>query len=551
MLQPWWERYPDRYERELEDLAAAGFAYQVNAAEKDAGRLVLAVEAVVDGQHYQLEAHFPDTYPKTRFEVFARSLKLGRHQHPIDKNLCLIGGATINWSTRFTLAQLLQEQLPQVLKIGSAPDPSIYKDEEEPQGEPFTMYYAGLTDSALLVDSSWTIPPDVQAGDLKIFVEKGGDPFRGAVYQVLRGSAVVAEAASEIQKMYAGKQVITGHWVRFNEPLPTNDANAFLTILFKANPLWVKASRPSVFGVLFKEESAQGQYGDAWIFVLRTSKGTALVKAAYAGRTDLQARVPELVPLPMKRVSVVGLGSLGAPLAIELARAGVGFMRLADFDAVEAGSTVRWPLGIAVAGKHKATVLRDFIAVHYPYTHVETRRAAVGRVAVSDDYRDRDNLADLVDADVVIDATAEIGVQHILWEAALEAGKPYICVTATPGLWGGIVARIVPGKTGCWYCLQRRIDEKDIVPAPMSLEPGVQGVGCGSPTFTGSGFDASFIALSAVRLAAGMLASGAGGYPDMPWDVAVIALRDAHGMPIAPTFYTYQHPMTQGCPWCR
>lgn len=551
MLQLWWEKYPDRYTRELEDLTEAGFAYQIDAAEQAAGRLVLAVDAVVDGQHYALEARFPDTYPKSRFEVYARELALKRHQHYLEKNLCLIGGATSNWSTQFTLAQLLQEQLPQVLKIGSAVDATVFKDEEEPQGEPLSMYYGNLTDSAILVDSAWTIPVGADFGDLKIMVEKGGTPFRAGVHQVLHGHQVVAEAAPEIQRVYDGKQVITGHWMRLNEPPPTNDANAFLKIIFETHKQWVKAPRPSVFGVVFNEESAQGEYGDGWLFVLRTSKGVALVKPQYAGRRDLQARVPELLPLAEKRVSVVGLGSLGAPLAIELPRAGVGSLRLADFDAVDAGTTVRWPLGLSVAGKNKTTALRDFITANYPYTGVSTFQAGVGRLGKSDDYCDRENLEDLVDADLVVDATAEIGVQHILWEAALKASKPYVCVTATPGLWGGIVARIVPGKTGCWYCLQRRIDEKDIVPAPMSLEPGVQGVGCGSPTFTGSGFDASFMALSATRLAAGILASDAGGYPDMPWDVAVIALRDDEGAAIPPTFTTYPHPMTQGCAWCK
>jgi molybdopterin/thiamine biosynthesis adenylyltransferase len=553
MLRPWWERYPDRYERELEDLDEAGFEYQINEAEKKAGRLVLAVDAVVDGQTYVLEARFPDTYPKSRFEVVARELNLQRHQHPFDKNLCLIGGATLNWSTGFTLAQLLQEQLPQVLKIGAAADPSQYKGEEEPQGEPFSMYYTGLTDSALLVDSSWTIPDDAVLGDLEILVEKGGDPFRGSVARVLAKGQAVAQAADQIKELYVGKECILGHWIRVPEPIQSNDANDFLTLIFTKHQKWKHTKRPTIFGVIYKEEAAQGTYQDGWIFVLRTNSGkTALLKAAYGGREDLQARVPELMPLKEKRIAVVGLGSLGAPAAIEFARAGVGSLVLADFDAVEAGSTVRWPLGIAVAGKNKTTALRDFIKVNYPYTEISTFQAAVGRVAISDDYRDRDNLEDLVAADLVFDATAEIGVQNILSEVAVEAGKPYVCVTATAGLWGGIVARIVPGQTGCWYCLQRKIDSKEFIPAPMSNESGVQGTGCGSPTFTGSGFDASFIALSAVRLAVGMLASEQDkGYPNMPWDVAVIGLRDEKGMPIAPTFTTYPHPKTEGCAWCK
>ena len=59
------------------------------------------------------------------------------------------------------------------------------------------------------------------------------------------------------------------------------------------------------------------------------------VRAGRAGREDLTSRIPELSQLHKKTVTVIGLGCLGAPSVLELARCGVGEIRIIDFDIVE------------------------------------------------------------------------------------------------------------------------------------------------------------------------------------------------------------------------
>jgi molybdopterin/thiamine biosynthesis adenylyltransferase len=46
-----------------------------------------------------------------------------------------------------------------------------------------------------------------------------------------------------------------------------------------------------------------------------------------------------------KRVGVVGLGALGAPVVLELAKNLTGELRILDGDHVDAGTIVRWPVG--------------------------------------------------------------------------------------------------------------------------------------------------------------------------------------------------------------
>ena len=50
----------------------------------------------------------------------------------------------------------------------------------------------------------------------------------------------------------------------------------------------------------------------------------------------------ELNILEGKRVMIVGLGSFGSQIAIELAKAGVGHFALMDFDRVELHNHDRW-----------------------------------------------------------------------------------------------------------------------------------------------------------------------------------------------------------------
>ena len=149
--------------------------------------------------------------------------------------------------------------------------------------------------------------------------------------------------------------------------------------------------------------------------------------------------------------------------------------------------------------------------------------------------------------DLVYDATAEVGIQHLLADLAIERSIPYLCISTTPGAWGGLVARIRPQHTeGCWICLQNALTDGTIPSPPFDPAGGVQPKGCADPTFTGAGFDVGQVALAGVRLAVATLSAGTnGGYPDVGWDVVVVSLRDPDRRMIAPQWETFslaRHP---------
>lgn len=271
-------------------------------------------------------------------------------------------------------------------------------------------------------------------------------------------------------------------------------------------------------------------------------------------------RIPELKPLRDRAIAIFGLGCLGAPSALEFARAGISELRILDNDIVDPGTTVRWPLGIPYAGKAKVQVIADFIQMNYPHTKVEGRHALKHRIGsirpASEAVQvpsEKKVIADLTDEiSLIYDATAEIGVNHYLSDFAKSQGIPYICLSATMGGWGGVVCRIPANTNRCWSCFKHAEMSGDIPTYPSHDETGsVQPAGCADPTFTGAGFDMSTVALTAVRVATSLLCHGdEGGYPDYPWDITTIELRDAAGELMVPKFAGYKLKDLPKCPDC-
>jgi molybdopterin/thiamine biosynthesis adenylyltransferase len=245
-------------------------------------------------------------------------------------------------------------------------------------------------------------------------------------------------------------------------------------------------------------------------------------------------------------VAHFGLGCIGAVSAVEFAKAGVAGLRLLDHDVVDAGTVLRWYLGLPYAGHGKTDIITNFLRVHYPLVSVVGYPARIGTTP-----NEREILSKMVDgASIVYDATAEPGVSYFLSELARHDGISYIGVSGTQGGWGGVVARLRPGATGCGYCLERAKMEGRIPAAPADPSGAIQPAGCDDPTFTGAGFDLATVALTGVRTAVATLVGGEDGYPAAPNDVTVIALRGEGGKLIQPTFTGIDLVPYPDCPVC-
>lgn len=272
-------------------------------------------------------------------------------------------------------------------------------------------------------------------------------------------------------------------------------------------------------------------------------------------------RVPKISPIRDKTIALFGLGSIGANVAIELARNGVEKLVLLDYDYVDPGTAVRWPLGLEYAGYSKTSSIVQFIHNNYPNTKVEFFDWKIGAVGMKPIIRrdgpmlhdDHEIIQEMLkDASMVFEATAEIGVQHFLSVYAKSYGIPMISVEATQGVYGGQVMRQLPNSdSGCWWCLAQYQKEGIIPIAPKDENGAIQAAGCGDLSFTGTSFDLQNIIIAGVRLAISTLCEGIeNAYPSLNFDVGILSLVDKTGNAISPKWDQCKIQKHPSCKYC-
>lgn len=165
-------------------------------------------------------------------------------------------------------------------------------------------------------------------------------------------------------------------------------------------------------------------------------------------KTDLYSRnkgILEIGILEKKRVMIVGLGSFGSQIAIELAKAGVGEFSLFDFDRVELHNLARHTCTIQDLGRLKTDALYDAIVGKNPYAKVEKFPVNINE--------NKDLLeAEVAKADIVICATDNNVSRFNLSEALVKYQKIGIFGRAVTRAEGGDVFRYAPGGP-CYCCL--------------------------------------------------------------------------------------------------
>ncbi len=543
MAQLWWEEWPERLEFELQELRDCNIDFVIDEEERARGKMVLNINHSFRGEDIRLIARYPVSYPYFRFEIKAPDLNLARHQHPYEKNLCLIGRSLENWnSSEDTVARFIIDQLPKAIESAEGGDDGL----EESQGEPVSEYYP-YQGCMLLIDSSWEIDSETKEGILLIGQEENGNPLRMAVIEVqdTKGT-MLAEAHKDIKKLYPHH--FTARWVRLEEPIKAGKAEDFYTALKEQysavqNFAWRRNEgldlNYDVIGTIFPEEVGYKKIGTGWAFLFVTNnksvnnwtkknqwtKRYMFGRAGRSGVQDMQERTPKLSFLASKKIAVAGLGSIGAPSAIEFGKSGVGELRILDDDYIEPGTTVRWPLGHQYIGIHKTDAIGSVVSHNYPFTKVISYRTRLG--SPTDPKSEAiDNFLEGID--LIYDATAELGVHHYLSSIAEAKGIPYVLVSATAGAWGGMVARFSPG-TPCWKCFQRAMTEGKIPVPPEDPDGSFQPTGCANPTFTGTHADLQEVFLAGVRLAISSLAEK----QEHEWNAAYVSFKenDLPGLP--------------------
>lgn len=575
----WWEEYSLRFDDELAAFSRRGASVNIDMTEKASGSIVLNVTWPNDSGGLDLIVRYPHYFPFFRPAIAAPGISLLYHQAPNSGDLCLLPQWTGAWLPEDRVADYIFNQLPKVLEAGNSEEKENVDDIEVHQAEPRSGYYNYALETFLLIEGDWILNPSVNSGFLVIGTGGKGSPnpsdiirkgLRGAVLEVQDQSGnSIATLHDSIGSYYAGI-TFKGQWVRLKSAPEGNDENCFWAALQKDFPkvfatVQKNASRngEGVVGFLFPEEANyRGNSSDGWVFLNyfgANKKGNPktriyLSRAERAGENDIFGRVPELSPLRNKKIAFAGLGCIGAQSAIEFAKSGIGELRFLEGDYISPGNSCRWPLGLPYYGMHKIKAMSHFLRSNYPYTTLGPCFPYVLGNPYSGPH-ERVLLEKWLEGiDLIFDGSAEVGVQHLLSTIANIRKIPYVLIETRPGGWGGVAARIVPGTTGCYYCLCHHFrdgvfGENGGFKIPhQKKEDFIQPQGCLSPTFTAASFDVEEVSLMGVRMSASLLCSGEkASYPYFQEDVGVLSLRDATGaIPCFPKWESYllrKHPL--------
>lgn len=174
-----------------------------------------------------------------------------------------------------------------------------------------------------------------------------------------------------------------------------------------------------------------------------------LVEVNYIpSKQDLYSRnkgILEINILENKKVMIVGLGSFGSQIAIELAKAGVGEFSLFDFDRVELHNLARHTATTKDLGRLKTDVIEDSIKGKNPYAIVHKHPININEhLDLMED--------EVAKADLVICATDNNESRFNLSTVLVHQQKIGIFGRAVTRAEGGDVFRYVPGGP-CYCCL--------------------------------------------------------------------------------------------------
>jgi adenylyltransferase/sulfurtransferase len=147
--------------------------------------------------------------------------------------------------------------------------------------------------------------------------------------------------------------------------------------------------------------------------------------------------------LKKANVFLAGAGGLGSPIAIYLAAAGIGTLRIVDHDTVELNNLNRQVLHWEENVGHRKA---DSAAVKLAKLNQDIKIEAIPETI------NEENVLTLVeDADLIVDAMDNLPTRYLLNRTAVNKGIPFFH-GAVYGFEGRVMT-VLPGKTACLHCL--------------------------------------------------------------------------------------------------
>lgn len=165
----------------------------------------------------------------------------------------------------------------------------------------------------------------------------------------------------------------------------------------------------------------------------------------------------ETTELKDRTVLMVGCGSLGSAMALELARAGVGTIHLMDPDLLEPHNVSRHQCGLGDLGRPKVEALRDRISEVCPGI-----RTLSHQVDVVEDPDVMSHVGEIAsDCDLLICTTDTDSSRVFVNDLTLNQGVPSLQVGLHSRAQSGIIQAVRPERGACFLCHRRMILDQE------------------------------------------------------------------------------------------
>lgn len=433
----WWLENPERSAAErlaIQELAGSVNWLQLLGLRLDGSHLCWDADILTPERPYPIMLRYPDHFPSSPPLVFPRGVqeRWSFHQYGTGGELCLEFGPD-NWHQDLTGADMLRSSHrlltgEEEFALGGSEVASRHKESE----------------GQLLRGRS-----------NRLFIPSGGQlRLTGmAEFEALAASVVVMYRGTSNTFILASAGEGETEWKAELPPvLPTSHFS--LTAMLIRWPETAELPRSTVvstFRELFRPFGIDMSGRDCLIIM----KGAEVFAydLALSGKVGALAVVLERpstsrldgdhLALAVRKVAIIGCGSLGSKTATMLARSGVEKFVLVDDDILLPENLVRNDLDWREVPMHKVDALADKLQYVNPTVSCQRYRRSLGGQESST------NIETLIDVlstcDLLIDATADPKAFNYLCSVWALARKPMIWGEVFAGGYGGLIARSRPG----------------------------------------------------------------------------------------------------------
>jgi hypothetical protein len=522
----WWADQPTRAQSERNAIGhlASRNEWLVNVTWRLAANLQLAadIDIEIDGRMIPLTLIYPDYFPDTPPSVLPRDgVRLSGHQYGAAGELCLEYRPD-NWTPGITGAMMIESayRLLTFERETGQPAPSDHRDLPSQRSRSASLRFLYSRESwagMSMVEEGQSAGAELQEHDAAGFYvaqlshigpadepvwseprKRGGDPrkLRAVIVRLPAGASRRCKNFNELEVLLQ-----THGFATLAKDL-SNASDWVGVILFDGSNLHV----PMLFG------------GSG-------SRSLISYDAVFA-EIDGVRLDPEYAMLRGAKVAVVGCGSVGSKVAVQLARSGVGSFVLVDGDVLASGNLVRNELDWRAVGIHKAPALGARLKEVSSDCAVTTRTTVMGGQESGGTISA--TMSAIEECHLIIDATADAGVFNLCAAIARRAERAMCWAQVFGGGAGGVVVRLRPKVDPTPLTARQRIEawyaEQGVEwPDDGSSQPYAETSGAGVPLIADDA-DVSVIASHLSRLAIDLLARP--GATIFPYSAYLIGLAE-------------------------